>query len=84
MNTTLNIRIDKKIKKQAKDNLSRIGLDMSSAIKIFLYQVIEENGLPFIPTKNQNSIKEKWDKSVVEAKKGKKFMNSKELLKSLM
>ena len=49
---TINVRIDDKIKKAASKALAEIGLDLSSAIKIFLYQVIIEKGLPFTPTKN--------------------------------
>lgn len=80
---TLNIRIDEKIKKQAKEKLSSMGLDMSSAIKIFLYQVVEENGLPFIPTKNHKKIREKWDREVLDAKKSKGFKDISRLMKSL-
>ena len=55
--TTLNIRIEAKVKTKANKTLSALGLDMSSAVKLFLNQVITENGLPFTPTKNLASIK---------------------------
>jgi len=60
--TTLNIRIEKNIKDKANKTLSSLGLDMSTAVKIFLNQVITENGLPFIPTKNIANLKNRWDK----------------------
>ena len=41
------VRIDSELKKEANDLFSRLGLTMSSAINIFLYQVILHGGLPF-------------------------------------
>ena len=48
--TTLNIRIDEKLKNKASDVLGRMGLDLSSAIKMFLNQVVVKKGVPFSPT----------------------------------
>ncbi len=45
--TTLNIRIDERIKKDASKMFARMGLDMSSAVKLFLYQSVEEQRIPF-------------------------------------
>ena len=67
--TTLNVRIDQKIKTSANKVLSRVGLDMSSAVKVFLSQVIIEGGLPFKPTTNAKEIRAKWDAEIVEVKK---------------
>lgn len=48
--TTLNIRIDEKLKNNASVVLENLGLDLSSAIKLFLSQVVVKKGIPFIPT----------------------------------
>jgi DNA-damage-inducible protein J len=48
--TTLNIRIDEKLKNNAADVLQHMGLDLSSAIKMFLNQVVVKKGIPFTPT----------------------------------
>jgi DNA-damage-inducible protein J len=83
--TTLNVRIDEKIKKQAGKTLTSIGLDMSSAIKIFLNQVIHEEGLPFVPTKNAKLLKAKWDKEVIDIiNSGKGFASAKEMHNHIM
>ena len=66
---TLNIRIDKNIKAKAGKTLSALGLDTSTAVRIFLHQVVVENGLPFVPTRNSVAIRAQWDKEVAEAKK---------------
>ena len=46
-NSHINIRVDKTIKNQAQDVFSSLGMDMSTAINIFLRQVIRKNGIPF-------------------------------------
>ncbi len=43
----LNIRTDKNIKIQAEKIFDELGLNMSTAINIFLRQTIRENGIPF-------------------------------------
>lgn len=48
--TTLNIRIDVKLKNNASEVLGHMGLDLSSAIKMFLNQVVVKRGIPFSPT----------------------------------
>ncbi len=84
--TTLNIRIEENIKNKANKTLSSLGLDMSTAVKIFLNQVITENGLPFTPSKKSNTLlRAKWDKEVTEAlKKGKRYTSAKELLDDIL
>ena len=82
--TTLNVRIEEKTKAQASKTLARLGLDMSSAVKIFLNQVVKEDGLPFVPTNNKAAIKAHWDKEVVEAVKyGKRYISAREALRDL-
>ncbi len=41
------IRIDEDLKKQAAELFSQLGLDMSSAMNIFLKQCVLHEGLPF-------------------------------------
>lgn len=41
------VRIDEDVKKSAVELFSQLGMDMSSAINIFLKQCILKNGLPF-------------------------------------
>lgn len=46
---TLQIRIDDTLRQQAAATAQEMGLDLSSAIRIFLTQMVKENGLPFRP-----------------------------------
>ena len=45
--TNLNIRTDKAIKDQAEEIFNELGLNMTTAINIFLRTVIREHGIPF-------------------------------------
>ena len=41
------IRIDEELKKQASELFNQLGMDMSSAMNIFLRQCVMRGGLPF-------------------------------------
>jgi DNA-damage-inducible protein J len=43
----INIRVDGDVKNKAQDVFSALGLDMTSAINVFLRQAIRKNGIPF-------------------------------------
>ncbi len=45
--TNLNIRTDKDVKEQADRIFSELGLNMTTAINMFLRTTIRENGIPF-------------------------------------
>ena len=46
-NSPINIMVDKETKEEAAKILKEVGLSMSTAINLFLKQVINHNGLPF-------------------------------------
>jgi len=45
--TNLNIRVDKDIKEEADEIYSELGINMTTAINIFLRTTIREHGIPF-------------------------------------
>ncbi len=45
--TNLNIRIEKTVKDQAEEIFNELGLNMTTAINIFLRSSIREHGIPF-------------------------------------
>ena len=47
MTTNLNIRTDKNIKDQAEEIFNQLGLNMTTAINMFLRTAVRENGIPF-------------------------------------
>jgi len=77
--TTLSIRIEDKVKREATKTLKALGLDMSSAVKMFLNQVVIEQGIPFRLTRNPREIREGWDKGVQEALKTKGYKNAEDM-----
>ena len=80
----MSIRIDKDLKKEA-DNLFRnLGLNMSSAITMFLKQSIRDHGIPFRPSEIPT---ERLLEALDEAKKisngeinAKRYNNFKEII----
>ena len=46
-NTNLNIRVESDVKTKAQNVFLALGLDMTTAINIFLRQAIRKNGIPF-------------------------------------
>ena len=57
--TPTQIRIDSDVKKKAIDLFDHLGLDMSSAVNIFLHQCVLRGGLPFnveIPNYSQQTL----------------------------
>lgn len=82
--TTVNVRIEKKTKVAASKALASMGLDLSTGVKLFLHQVVTEQGMPFLPTKNPAVLRAKWDRETAEAlKHGKRYTDVKELFKDL-
>ncbi|WP_346684405.1 type II toxin-antitoxin system RelB/DinJ family antitoxin [Megamonas hypermegale] len=53
--TTLNIRVNKDLKKQSEAILSLLGLNTSTAVNMFLNAVVRNNGIPFALTLNPNN-----------------------------
>lgn len=69
----IQLRIDEKTKQSVKKILDEVGLDMSSAIKIYLKQIILHKGIPFkVLTENGLSVEQEMEilKASEEAKKG--------------
>ena len=48
MKVQTQIRIEPDLKKQANEIFVNLGLDMSTAVNLFLYQVVLRKGLPFL------------------------------------
>ncbi len=86
--STINIRVDAKIKKQATTILKELGLNMTTFINMALKQVIEEDGIPFEiinPTPSKELLKAlKEGENILNGKiKTKKYHSVKELIEDL-
>ncbi|MBI5753610.1 type II toxin-antitoxin system RelB/DinJ family antitoxin [Candidatus Peregrinibacteria bacterium] len=64
--STIQIRIDEKTKKSAKKVLNSIGMDMSSAVKVYLHQIVTTQGIPF-PLLTENGLTRQQEKEILTA-----------------
>ena len=87
MNTTLQIRIDAKDKRDAQKILKKIGMDLSSGVNTFIKQVITDKALPFQP-RTENGFTPEYEAMILKesawAKKhAKRYTNVEEMFKDL-
>lgn len=87
--SAININVDSNIKKEATELFNSLGLNMSTAINLFLRKSINEGGIPF-EIKNSKPTRE-LKKALKEAKKiengeilVKSFDNREDLKKTLL
>lgn len=69
--SNVNVRVDADIKSQVNDILNSLGLDMSTAINMYLHQIIENNGIPFMIQKRYNA---ETELAIKEAHEGKNLV----------
>ena len=87
--STINVNVDSNLKKEATEILNDLGLNMSTAINIFLNQVVKNRGIPFSITQKTPS-KELLEalEEAEEIRNGKKdvkgYHNINELIKDLL
>lgn len=82
--TTLNIRVNKDLKKQSDMILSLLGLNTSTAVNMFLNAVVRNNGIPFSLTLNPNNdTKQVLDDVIAGKNLSKSFDNVKDLMDDL-
>mgnify|MGYP001560286534 CR=1 FL=1 len=52
---TIQFRVDRKIKTEAQKVFKRLGMTMSSALRLSLIQVIRTESIPFVATSKEDS-----------------------------
>ena len=90
--TTIQVRIDEKLKKKAQKTASKLGMDLSGAIKIFLVQMVAHEGIPFnidCPIGHPHTFspraERKMRQEIAEAlKSGKRYSSAKEMFKDIL
>lgn len=83
MSSTITVRVEDRIKKEASDIFKEVGMDMSTAINVYLKQVIRSNGIPFpVSADVPNAV---TLKAIEDAEKGKMatFSSIDELMEDL-
>ena len=66
--STIQLRVDEQTKRALTKILDELGLDMSSAIKVYLKQIIATRGIPF-PLITRNGMTPEQEKTILDASK---------------
>lgn len=66
MNALIQFRVDKELKNEADKLFKELGLDLSTALKLFLKQSVNKQAIPFAITAQKESLDTKYLKSVIE------------------
>ena len=80
---SVTIRMNRMVKQQAKKLFSDLGIDMSSAINMFIKQALSQNGLPFEVSRKPNKTTLSAIEDANDGKLEGDFQNTSELLNSL-
>ena len=86
MNTTINVRVDSELKKEAETIFKDLGFGMTTAFTMFLKAVVRNNGIPFsLEIPNETTLKAFQEVDEISSgKKGaRKYHSSDELRKDL-
>ena len=88
MNTTIQIRVDRKMKKAVSATFKNMGLDISSGIKLFLHQVMKSQTIPF-PIRTANGFTVEQERQMIREtkealKSGKSYKTAKELFDDIL
>ena len=89
--SAINVQVNTKDKEEATNILKDLGLNMSTAINMFIKQIIKNDGLPFNvsnpkPNKELLEALEEGAKIEEEIRAGKRngYRNAKEMLRSIL
>lgn len=86
--SNLNIRLDSNLKKEAEELFKSLGLNMTSAINVFLTQSVKERKIPFEikerrPSRKLKRALKEADQIISGKKKSKTYSSVEELFEDL-
>lgn len=91
LTSAINVQVDKQDKEQATNILKDLGLNMSTAINMFIKQIIKEDGIPFEirnpkPSKELLEALQESERIEKEIKEGKRtgYNNVNEMMKAIL
>lgn len=87
--SAVNVNVDSNIKKEATTILSDLGLNMSTAINMFLTQVVKHEGIPFEvrnpkPSRKLKKALKEADAIISGKKKAKRYHDVDELFRDIL
>ena len=86
--STIQVRTNDKTKKRAQKILKNLGLDLSTAVNMYLVRIVVEEGIPF-PIRTQNGMTPEYERELLKeiawAKKyGKSYSSAREMHEDIM
>lgn len=65
-NTSIQLRIDAKTKREATKVFADLGMDISTGMKLYLRQVIREKAIPFRPGRTVNGFTPEYEQELLK------------------
>lgn len=84
MSKTIQVRVDDFLKQSADDLFNSLGLDTSTAIRIFLTIAIENGGIPFEIKKPNSSLKEAMEDVLNKRNLSKPYKSAQEAVNAML
>ena len=86
--STIQVRIDKKTKKDAMKTFDEMGIDLSSAVKLFLRNVVITQSMPFTP-RTENGFTLEYEAMLIKeadeaVRNGKRYDSAEELHRDIL
>lgn len=84
MSTTIQLRVDNFLKAAADDLFASLGLDTSTAIRMFLTMAIEKGGLPFDVKIPNVSLKQAMNDVLTKQNLSKPYSSAKDAINAML
>lgn len=84
MSKTIQVRVDDFLKQSADELFNSLGLDTSTAIRIFLTIAIENGGIPFEIKKTNSSLKEAMEDVLNKRNLSKPYESAQEAVNAML
>ncbi len=84
-----NIKIDPELKKEAQELFNELGMNLTTAVNIFLAQAVREQAIPFkvgmdIPNEETKAAIKEVEEMIADPSKGKSFNDVDTMMKELL
>ena len=81
--STISIRVDSELKRKAQQIFKKMGLNMTSAIELFLNNTVKDEELPLIPNKETMEALKEYEEMKNNPEKYKRYSSFKEAMKDV-
>lgn len=87
--SSLNVNVNAETKKEASKVLDELGLNMTTAINIYLKQIVKHNGIPFevknsVPNHKLKKALKETDKIIKGKVNSKAYSSAEDLMKDIL